>query len=115
MKHDIVTLPKSLRPVVGAALRDRLNGLGGMVACLAVGGRHVHVLARLPTGRAKEFRSAAKRHAWFMARDAGWKEKLWGKRGKIVPIKHRRHQLNVFRYIIEHAKQGAWVWRIDRS
>ncbi|MBI1900138.1 MAG: hypothetical protein HYS13_03350 [Planctomycetia bacterium] len=115
MKHDVVMLPPPMRPIVGAALRDRLNGLGGLVACLAVGARHVHVLARMPLGRAKEFRAAAKRHAWFAARDAGWKEKLWGKRGKIVPIKDRRHQLNVFRYIVQHAKQGAWVWRIDRS
>jgi hypothetical protein len=49
-------------------------------------------------------------HAWFEARDNGWAGQLWAKRSKATPIKDRSHQENVFRYILNHAKEGAWVW-----
>ena len=52
----------------------------------------------------------AKKHATFEARSCGWQGKLWGRRGKEVRVKDRGHQLQVYRYILAHAAQGAWVW-----
>jgi hypothetical protein len=56
-----------------------------------------------------------KKRAWFEMRDAGWKKKLWGKRGKFLRIRDRRHQLNVYYYILHHAEEGAWVWHCTRT
>ena len=110
LKQAPVVLPQSLREVVGRALRDRLVGLSALVVCVAVGGQHMHVLAKLPKGRSRAWMGVAKRHAWFELRETGWSGKLWGKRGKAVTIRDREHQLNVYRYIIRHADQRAWVW-----
>ena len=35
---------------------------------------------------------------------------VWAKRGKIVPIADREHQIRVMRYIIEHQQENAAVW-----
>jgi len=36
---------------------------------------------------------------------------IWARRGKIVPIKDRAHQINVYKYILEHArKEQAAIW-----
>ena len=78
--------------------------------CAAVSRQHAHVLARLPRKFARPWSALAKKHAWFVARDHGWVGKMWGKRGKQDPVRDRRHQLNVYRYILEPKKQGAWVW-----
>jgi hypothetical protein len=55
----------------------------------------------------------AKKHAWFEMRDAGWLEKLWAKKGKVVRIRDKPHQDNCFAYIVKHYQQGAWVWVRD--
>lgn len=110
LKQPPVLFPSEFREVVGYALLEKLESQGALVACVAVGGRHVHVLARMPFGKPRTWMGVAKRHAWFVLRERGWKEKLWGKRGKALPVRDRAHQLNVYRYIMNHAKQGAWVW-----
>ena len=35
---------------------------------------------------------------------------IWAKRGKIVPIKDRKHQINSYHYILKHEREGAVVW-----
>lgn len=104
------------------------------VLSCAVGGKHMHILARFgqvvgaagdtsgePTpgrrglrerdparfymGIAKE-RSAKVLAASGMADVGG----VWAKRGKVAPIKDRSHQLNVFQYILDHKREGASVW-----
>ena len=35
---------------------------------------------------------------------------IWAKRGKIVPIKDRKRQLNVYTYILDHEHEGAAIW-----
>jgi hypothetical protein len=105
-----VVLPVGLRQVVGSAIRERLKGLGALVVCIAVGGQHIHILAKMPFAHSRQWMGVAKRHVWFVLRDKGWVGKLWGKRSKAVVIKDRAHQLNSYRYILRHAAQGAWVW-----
>ena len=111
LKCAPVCVPDCLRPVVGEALRDRLQELGAFVLCMSVGGQHLHILAKLPFGKAREWSGIAKRHAWFVLRDRGWKGKLWGKRGKALRVSNRQHQVNVYRYILGHTQEGAWVWK----
>jgi hypothetical protein len=59
--------------------------------------------ARLPLGHAKL-------HAYHVVREQGWTGKLWAKRCKVVRIRDREHQQNVYRYILDHRREGAWVW-----
>ncbi len=79
--------------------------------CLAQGGQHLHLLAKLPPGvDARIWMGLAKKHSAFEGKGQGWHGKLWGKRGKEVRVRDRAHQLNVYHYILDHAKEGTWVW-----
>ena len=83
-----------------------------------VGATHLHVQARMPPGPVpKDWLGRAKKHAHFIAADAGWDGKLWAVGGKANPIRDRRHQVNTFHYILGHVAEGAWVWdfRTDRD
>jgi len=110
LKQEPVSLPPKWRPIVGAAVRDKLIEVEIQVLAIAVAERHVHVQMKAPYRTAKRFAGFAKRHAWHVAQDHGWTGKLWAKGGKPVPIRTRDHQLKVFRYILRHQLQGAWVW-----
>ena len=111
LKQPPVVLAPAWRPIIGGAVRDRLQDLGAFVLCLAQGGQHLHLLAKLPMGAdARIWMGLAKKHSAFEAKGQGWQGKLWGKRGKEVRVRDRAHQLNVYRYILDHAKAGAWVW-----
>ncbi len=111
LKQPPVQLSSAHQAIVGAALRERLEGLAALVVCVAVSSRHAHLLAKMPRDEVSNWTGAAKRHAWFVMRDNGWQGKLWGKRSKPVYVRDREHQLNVFRYIVEHESVGAWVWK----
>ncbi len=110
LKQSPVVIPARLREVVGLALLERLRALGALVVCVSVSGQHAHVLAKMPRSEPRFWMGEAKKHAWFRLRENGWKTKLWGKRSKAVPVKDRQHQLNVYGYIMRHAREGAWVW-----
>jgi len=110
LKQLSVVLPSNLRPIIGSALKERLQGLGAVMFCISMSGQHAHGLAKMPRPLVREWGGLAKKHAWFVARDHGWKEKLWGKRSQAIRVKTREHQLNVYRYIMDHAEEGAWVW-----
>jgi hypothetical protein len=42
-------------------------------------------------------------------------EGLWGKRSHAEAITGRSHQLNVVRYIRDHARAGAAIWAARRK
>jgi hypothetical protein len=110
LKRNPVAFPENLRSVVGEAMRDQLVRLGADVLCVAVSGQHAHLLAKLPEGQARHLLGLAKKHVWFVLREQGWKTQLWGKRGKEILIEDRQHQVNTYRYILDHVHEGAWVW-----
>jgi len=110
LKHPAIELTPAQRHIVGTALRDRLKKLGAYVVAIAVDLQHVHLQLKLPPREAMSWIGLAKKHAWFELRETGFHSGLWGKRAKVVPIKDRAHQVNVYRYIMRHAQHGAWVW-----
>jgi hypothetical protein len=110
LKQEPVAWTPEWRTIVGGALVARLQSLGAFVLCTSVSRQHVHILAKLPRSQARAWSGLAKKHAWFIARNHGWACKMWGKRGKQDPVRDRRHHLNVYRYILNHVKEGAWVW-----
>ncbi|HEX5271621.1 MAG TPA: hypothetical protein VFW33_14085 [Gemmataceae bacterium] len=111
LKNPPVSLPPAWRSVIGGALVDRFRQLKGFVLVAAMGRQHGHLLVKLPRGTARQWTGLAKKHAWFVARDAGWLGKLWGIRSRAINVADRKHQLNVYYYILGHEKEGAWVWR----
>ena len=115
LKQEPTIIGNKWRPIVGDAVRKRLEELGAFVLCVSVSGQHVHVLVKLPFGcKPKTFLTLAKRHATYECKRRGWKGKLWALRGKVLRIRDRAHQRNVYHYILAHEKEGAWVWKWQR-
>lgn len=115
LKQPPVELPPAWRGIIGTALVERFATLGGFVLCCAVGRQHAHLLTKLPHGEGRSWSGVAKRHAWFVAREHGWRTRLWGKRGKELSVRDREHHRNVFEYILQHEQERAWVWRWTRD
>lgn len=115
LKQDPVVWGPEWRAVVGGALVERFQQLGAFVLCASVSRQHVHMLVKMPRKLARTWSGLAKKHAWFVARKKGWVQKMWGKRGKQLPIRNRAHQLNVYRYILAHVNEGAWIWEWTRK
>ncbi len=111
LKQEPVVIPPEHREIVGQAILDKLTKLGGVTVCLTVAGQHIHLLTKLPIGAYKDWMGIVKRHVWFELRARGESRRLWAKRCKTVPVRDRRHQLNVYNYILKHAEIGAWVWK----
>ena len=114
LKQNPVVLDADLQSSVGNAMREKLQSKGALVACIAVACQHVHILAKMLQGQERNWLGAAKRHAWFVLRGRGWGTKLWAKGSHTVLIGDRQQQLNVYRYIMRHAEQGAWAWSITQ-
>jgi hypothetical protein len=111
LKQAPVALSREWRPVVGAALVEMLLRLEAQLLCLSMGGQHCHLLAKMPPGPApKEWIGRAKKHSHFLANEREWAGKLWAVGSKVIPVRDRGHQLNVFNYILDHAREGAWIW-----
>lgn len=106
------------------------------VLALSVSATHMHVLARFgqapqntvqkptPTRGGRRERDPA-RYFMALAKERSSKALaakglappggVWAKRGKIVPISDRSHQLNAYRYILDHQDEGAAVWSFKKS
>jgi hypothetical protein len=94
---------------VGTALWQEFTRQGAWVLVIAVASQHVHVLVKLNRGQHRQLTGRAKRFATLALKERGWQGHLWGVRSKAVLIRDRRHQVNAFRYIVNHAREGAWV------
>ncbi len=116
LKQEPVVLSMEWRKIIGSAVRDKLQTLGAQVLCVSMSTTHAHILAKMPTGSVpRDWVGRAKKHANFSGKDHGWTGKLWAVRSKVVPVKDRAHQLNAYRYILNHIHEGAWVWDFRRG
>ena len=76
----------------------------------------MHLLAKLPVETdPRILMGLAKKHAAFEAKAKGWFGKLWAKRCKELRVRDRGPQLNAYGYILDHIKEGAWVWKWVRE
>lgn len=127
MKRPAVVLSQDARRIVLDAIVHALVEVHRIeMLAVCVSATHMHLLARFPMGQkptssrdglretdpvryfvgiAKERSSKALTRA-RLVQPGG----VWAKRGKIVPITDRAHQLAVYRYIVEHERQGAEAW-----
>lgn len=130
MKRPPVILSPDARAVAVDVMVHALVSVHSIeVLAIAVGGMHVHVLARFesapePTDSIRGLRGSAlddpprhymgitkKESARALARfDFVAPGGVWARKGKIVPISDRSHQRNAFDYILDHKQQGAATW-----
>ncbi len=109
LKTAPVELTGEWRSRVGNALWQDFTRQGAWVLVLAVASQHVHVLVKLNRKQRRKIAGRAKRFATLKLREHEWPGNLWGVRSKAVVIRDRAHQENAFRYIVNHARGGAWV------
>jgi hypothetical protein len=111
LKQEPVKLSPTWRPIVGTAAKNKLILLGAQVLAVSMSATHLHTLAKMPPGSfPRKWMGQAKKHSNFTSKEHGWTGKLWAVRCKVIPIKDRPHQLNTFYYILDHIKEGAWIW-----
>ncbi|MBA3313305.1 MAG: hypothetical protein H0T47_08460 [Planctomycetaceae bacterium] len=115
LSQEPVAFDAAWRSIVGNALRTACFDLDIELLAIAVSRQHVHLQMRTPFGRARHVAGILKNHAGYSMKQRGWTGKLWAKRSKAVPIRTRDHQVKVFRYIMRHAYEDAWVWHWKRG
>jgi len=110
MKRPPVVLSPRQRVVAGQSLVESLRDLGVLLMAASVDGTHYHLLGRFPPDGVRSLVGRAKMHVAFVLRDHGIRGGVWAARCRALPVRSRSHQLNVFHYILDHARRGAWVW-----
>lgn len=132
MKRPAVVLGREQREVVCKAMIEQLQRDGVEAVALAIASNHFHLLARFPLLSAEEQarlsktllrdgRDPAPRHFLGLARKQAslalvkmqlkpLGTQVWGDRPLCEPVRDRRHQCNVARYICGHVKEDAAVW-----
>ena len=115
MRGDEVHLTEDQRRIAGQAVVAKLCQLDVEPIALSVGAVHYHVLARFLSDDVRRLVGLAKKHAWFALRDIGFSGTLWAKGCRVLPVRDRAHQVNVYGYICRHAQEGAWVWTYDQG
>jgi REP element-mobilizing transposase RayT len=106
-----VRIPVGLRGVVVRSVLTTCEAMGVKAIACTCGANHVHLLAKLPTTwgfeaslvRALKGRSSR-------ALTEGLPGSVWSRGYKLVPVKDRAHQLNVYRYLTWRQERGAVVW-----
>ncbi|MFI4860307.1 MAG: hypothetical protein ACIAXF_06450 [Phycisphaerales bacterium JB063] len=109
--QPMVTLPADLFEPIGRTVVLKSQSQGHGLLALAVDRHHVHVLAELPDSRkqVKTIVGSWKQRASHAVRDRLPGE-IWSKSCDPLLIKDIEHHQQVYRYIMGHAQQGAWVW-----
>ncbi|MBI1372562.1 MAG: hypothetical protein GC159_07350 [Phycisphaera sp.] len=136
LRYPPVALSTEQRRVACEAMIDKLTRDAVEVIALAVMSNHWHLLARYPQltdeqrrrasksiihdGRdpaPRYFTGRARAHASFELREQSLKpaSPVWAKRPKFDPVRDRKHQLNIARYIRNHRHQGGWVYHLRKG
>ena len=128
MTQPPVKLTPHQRQVVLDALVVRLHGLDVTVLALAVCRLHTHGLMRFPVryqvdgvpglckqNALQDGRDPVPRHLYGLARKhaamtVDLKGRVWAKRPHFIPIRNRQHQVNVFRYVLDHLDEGGAIY-----
>ncbi|HEY4329385.1 MAG TPA: hypothetical protein VGN88_06595 [Phycisphaerae bacterium] len=103
------------RPIVGKLLLSFLQSKEVKALSLALGATHFHALLQLPNHKPKQLLGMVKRHITFefapiIDPATNQRRQIWEANGRAKPLRDRAHGISVFKYILNHANQGAWVW-----
>lgn len=80
------------------------------VIAVSMDGVHFHALAKFKDSNVRPLVGRAKKHAYHTLRERGGPPSLWGTRHYVKPIEDRAHQVRTYKYILDHAQKGAWIW-----
>ena len=109
-----VAFSSDLFESIGWALLEKIDEQGHRVLAAGVDAHHAHLLVELPDDRktVKRMMGSWKQYASHRIRDR-LPGRVWANSGDPIRLYDPTHQRNVFRYILRHAEQGAWVWRYE--
>lgn len=121
MKRDPIRIDMALRQFIADAVAEKLQIDGIIVLVVSLTAKHLHVLAKFPKhnprmqiGYAKKYATQQlKAHGLAVGFDLQIGEGIWAKRSHAEPVRNRNHQLEVFKYVCDHVKEGAKIWRFD--
>jgi len=108
LTHDPITLTPQQRETCALAIVEKLKEKSAEVLAVAVGGRHVHIQARMEDREARFIVGAAKQAASHRLRRE-LPGTIWAARCRTEPITAKTHQESLFRYILRHRSEGAFV------
>jgi hypothetical protein len=113
MRREAFAFAVEELPLVGSHLLASLTIQETPVLCLAVGREHCHLLVQCVDDNPRGCAGNLKGHVYhqMFARCAT----PWEKRSHEEPIADEAHGRIVFRYIMAHAREGAWVWNYRES
>ncbi|QNN20740.1 hypothetical protein HED60_00150 [Planctomycetales bacterium ZRK34] len=111
-RSRVVKLAPNLYPSVGGAVRNKCDKSNRRVLAISVDATHVHALVQLPDDYevVRRFAAGLKQASSHAVREV-LPGRVWAGGGKPIRIRDRSHHRRVFAYILEHASEGAWVWR----
>jgi len=106
-----IRLPRDLWPTIGQAIITKATSQNHRLLVLSVDVHHAHLLVELPTDRrsVKRIVGSWKQRASHAVRNRLPGE-IWSKSCDPIRVRDREHQQRVYRYVLEHVEQGAWVW-----
>jgi REP element-mobilizing transposase RayT len=107
MRKSSVTIPSSLRPIVGQACLEQFPKEDAEVAVLSVSGQHVHVAVLCLQSGLKQMIGRVKKVSSHRIRNQ-LPGKVWAAGCKPVLVRDDEHWANVLKYIRNH--KNAWVW-----
>ncbi len=112
MRQAPVFLTDHQARLAGTAMVRRLLQREVELLALAVNAYHFHLLGRFPDHRPRYYVGLAKQYAAYMlTRDQELKAPIWAKRCRCLPIADRKHQVNVYSYVLEHEEKGpCFLW-----
>ena len=114
MPSGAVFLSAAHREIAGRAVVEMLVHQGVELLAISLDAIHYHVLARFGAVPARQAVGRAKKHAHFTLQ-ASRPGRVWAKRSRTLPVRNRKHQVNVYEYIRRHGNKGAWVWTFQEG
>jgi hypothetical protein len=112
MDRAAVHLTRQQRRIAVDTLIATLIFHGIETIAVSLDDHHLHLLARFRDHKPRAWLGIAKKNASRELSDRNLLPEggIWGKRSKCEPVKDRQHQLAIFRYVLNHARQGAATW-----
>lgn len=106
-----VTIPNEARKPAALKIAEELHRRGHQILSVSVSGRHAHALVLLPNNIRLIRRivgDCKKQSSKAIGRYLPGR--VWAAGGNFKPVDTVAHQAEVYNYILDHLKEGAWVW-----
>jgi hypothetical protein len=115
MRFDPFYIEEGEQARFGSWLLESFYNRGVLIAALAVATTNFHALVRYEGLNCKVMLGRVKaditvRWTKLVETQGGRRRPIWGGGSLPKPIRDEKHGHAVFKYILDHQKQRAWVW-----